>query len=216
MRRNGAGKGNLKLEHVAAVSVSDTKQTRSLPKSNSTDKASAESSKQPSVDKEPAAEAPVGRKPLGSKSGSGDISAATFLDVAVLRCLFISHWQEEGVYWGLHYLYNRWVFYLNLKFFLYFFGISKYYLFCSFRLFECLFRLLFSLRDISEETVGQQQPRRRSNSLPIPKIQVSLFQTNEKKQEAKDFIEVPEVKDVSLLAGNDPQGTVSVSCFLRL
>lgn len=36
-----------------------------------------------------------------------DINAATFLDVGVLRCLFISHWHEEGVYWSLHYLYNR-------------------------------------------------------------------------------------------------------------
>jgi protein unc-80 len=36
-----------------------------------------------------------------------DVTAATFLDVAVLRCLFVSHWQEEGIYWSLHYLYNR-------------------------------------------------------------------------------------------------------------
>lgn len=36
-----------------------------------------------------------------------DTTAATFLDVAVLRCLFILHWQEEGVYWCLHYIYNR-------------------------------------------------------------------------------------------------------------
>lgn len=36
-----------------------------------------------------------------------DVCAATFLDVAVLRCLFVSHWQEDGVYWALHYLYNR-------------------------------------------------------------------------------------------------------------
>lgn len=36
-----------------------------------------------------------------------DVGAATFLDVAVMRCLFISHWQEEGVYWSLHYMYNR-------------------------------------------------------------------------------------------------------------
>lgn len=36
-----------------------------------------------------------------------DVCAATFLDVAVLRCLFISHWQEDGVYWCLHYLYSR-------------------------------------------------------------------------------------------------------------
>ncbi|XP_015837453.1 protein unc-80 homolog isoform X13 [Tribolium castaneum] len=96
---------------------------------------------------------------------TGDITSATYLDVAVLRCLFITHWQEEGIYWALHYLYNR-------------------------------------LRDISEETSAQQQPRRRSNSLPIPKIEVSLYQSTElKKQENnKDFIEVPEVKDVSLLA----------------
>lgn len=36
-----------------------------------------------------------------------DTTAATFLDIAVLRCLFILHWQEEGVYWCLHYIYNR-------------------------------------------------------------------------------------------------------------
>lgn len=38
-----------------------------------------------------------------------DVCAATFLDVAVLRCLFISHWQEDGVYWCLHYLYSRYI-----------------------------------------------------------------------------------------------------------
>jgi len=36
-----------------------------------------------------------------------DICAATFLDVAVLRCLFISQWQEEGVYWALQFYYHR-------------------------------------------------------------------------------------------------------------
>lgn len=36
-----------------------------------------------------------------------DVFAATFLDVAVLRCLFVEHWQEDGVYWCLHYMYNR-------------------------------------------------------------------------------------------------------------
>lgn len=40
-------------------------------------------------------------------SKGGDVLAATFLDVAVLRCLFVSQWQEEGVYWALHYIYNR-------------------------------------------------------------------------------------------------------------
>lgn len=38
-----------------------------------------------------------------------DVAAATFLDVAVLRCLFISHWQEEGIFWSLQYLYNRYI-----------------------------------------------------------------------------------------------------------
>lgn len=33
--------------------------------------------------------------------------AATLLDVAVMRCLFISQWPEEGVYWALQFLYHR-------------------------------------------------------------------------------------------------------------
>lgn len=37
----------------------------------------------------------------------GDVRAATFLDVAVLRCLFVPQWQEEGVYWALQFLYYR-------------------------------------------------------------------------------------------------------------
>lgn len=36
-----------------------------------------------------------------------DVRAATFLDVAVLRCLFVSQWQEEGVHWALQFLYHR-------------------------------------------------------------------------------------------------------------
>lgn len=36
-----------------------------------------------------------------------DVRAATFLDVAVLRCLFVAQWQEEGVFWALQFLYNR-------------------------------------------------------------------------------------------------------------
>lgn len=66
------------------------------------------------------------------------------------------------------------------------------------------FITIFRLRDISDENTGQQQPRKRSNSLPIPKIEVSLYQSNEfRKAETnnKDFIEVPEPKDVSLLSG---------------
>lgn len=59
------------------------------------------------------------------------------------------------------------------------------------------------LRDISEESAAQHQPRKRSNSLPIPKIEVSFYQSNDnKKMENKDFIEVPEPRDVALLLGN--------------
>lgn len=55
---------------------------------------------------------------------------------------------------------------------------------------------------MSEETISQQQPRRRSNSLPIPKIEVSLYQSPEmnKRDSFKDFMELPEEKDVSKLA----------------
>lgn len=46
-------------------------------------------------------------------------------------------------------------------------------------------------------------PRRRSNSLPIPKIEVSIYQSPEskKKDVLKDFIEVPDTRDTSLLTG---------------
>lgn len=46
-------------------------------------------------------------------------------------------------------------------------------------------------------------PRRRSNSLPIPKIEVSIYQSPEskKKDVLKDFIEVPDTRDTTLTAG---------------
>ncbi|XP_037051116.1 protein unc-80 homolog isoform X4 [Bradysia coprophila] len=104
-----------------------------------------------------------------------DVCAATFLDVAVLRCLFISHWQEDGVYWCLHYLYSR-------------------------------------LREMSEEAIpAQPQPRRRSNSLPIPHIEISVYQgpgTNSRDSPTgssitKDFIEIPD-QPVSALVTETP------------
>lgn len=56
-------------------------------------------------------------------------------------------------------------------------------------------------------------PRRRSNSLPIPKIEVSIYQSPEskKKDVLKDFIEVPEVRDVSLLTGTHSYPIFTVS-----
>ena len=68
---------------------------------------------------------------------------------------------------------------------------------------ESLQREIFRrrLRMINEETSVQQMPRRRSNSLPIPKIEVSIYQSPEskKKDVSKDFMEVPAVRDDALL-----------------
>lgn len=36
-----------------------------------------------------------------------DPSMATFMDVAVLRCLFASQWLEEGILWSLRFLEKR-------------------------------------------------------------------------------------------------------------
>uniref|UniRef100_A0A915C2K7 Transmembrane protein n=1 Tax=Parascaris univalens TaxID=6257 RepID=A0A915C2K7_PARUN len=36
-----------------------------------------------------------------------DPHEATYLDVAVIRCLLIKHWSENGVYWAMRYLLNR-------------------------------------------------------------------------------------------------------------
>ncbi|XP_071635615.1 protein unc-80 homolog isoform X3 [Temnothorax longispinosus] len=99
-----------------------------------------------------------------------DVRAATFLDVATLRCLFVPQWQEEGVHWALQFFYYR-------------------------------------LRRINEETSVQQMPRRRSNSLPIPKIEVSIYQSPEskKKDVSKDLIEVPDPRDTSLVATHESE-----------
>lgn len=64
------------------------------------------------------------------------------------------------------------------------------------------------LRRINEESSVQQIPRRRSNSLPIPKIEISFYQSPEskKKDMLKEFTGTPETRDASLL-----QGTRSLS-----
>lgn len=36
-----------------------------------------------------------------------DPSMATYLDIAVLRCLFASQWLEEGILWSLIFLRKR-------------------------------------------------------------------------------------------------------------
>ncbi|KAF5273419.1 hypothetical protein FQA39_LY07436 [Lamprigera yunnana] len=169
LNKNGTGRSSFKVEQVNAISASDTKQGPTIQKLGSIpDKDSNGSSKRTSSDGQQGESSARGLHKILSSSQTGDSSSATFLDVAVLRCLFVSHWQEEGIYWALHYMYNR-------------------------------------LRDINEEMVGQQQPRRRSNSLPIPKIEVSVYQSPEsKKQEIS--LEVPEVKDLSLLTESPYHG----------
>lgn len=54
------------------------------------------------------------------------------------------------------------------------------------------------MRDICDDISKQTQPRKRSNSLPIPKIEVSVYQSPDIKERdsLKNFIELPEVKDV--------------------
>ncbi|XP_030758641.1 protein unc-80 homolog isoform X4 [Sitophilus oryzae] len=159
MRRNGRTNNiNKSLDQTSSTASTDSKSPRPPMQKigSSTDKDSVDSGeKKPEQNEQ------------STKFGSHhimDLTAATFLDVGVLRCLFITHWQEEGIYWALHFLYNR-------------------------------------LRDISEETAAQHQPRKRSNSLPIPKIEVSFYQNSETKKtpENKDFIEVPDPRDVTLL-----------------
>ncbi|XP_054724860.1 protein unc-80 homolog [Uloborus diversus] len=71
-----------------------------------------------------------------------DVAMATYLDVAVLRCLFISQWLEEGIFWALKYLYQR-------------------------------------LNDIKESSSDYSATRKRSSSLPIPDIEISLYQSPE-------------------------------------
>ncbi|XP_046742007.1 protein unc-80 homolog isoform X8 [Diprion similis] len=168
-RTTNAFKSTMTIEQVTAISGLDAKQFESKPfmqKMGSLDKDSVDSSKimgtATNFHGSPTTRSTIRN---GGHASIVDICAATFLDVAVLRCLFVAQWQEEGVFWALQFLYHR-------------------------------------LREISEESYTQQQPRRRSNSLPIPKIEVSIYQSPEsnRREEAKDFIEVPEPKDVSILA----------------
>lgn len=61
---------------------------------------------------------------------------------------------------------------------------------------------------MSEEAVAPSpQPRRRSNSLPIPQIEISVYQGPTSRDSptgssiTKDFIEIPEPPSTALLTG---------------
>lgn len=74
---------------------------------SSTDKDSLDSSKQTASADSQCADGQASLKTSMLCQHFTDICAATFMDVAVLRSLFILDWQEEGVYWGLLFIYNR-------------------------------------------------------------------------------------------------------------
>ncbi|KAK0161492.1 hypothetical protein PV327_009957 [Microctonus hyperodae] len=82
-------------------------------KDEKTDKSSQESTKSKSSQSGPCAEVlsndTNAQNEINNRTSgvNVDVRAATFLDVAVLRCLFVAQWQEEGVFWALQFLYNR-------------------------------------------------------------------------------------------------------------
>ncbi|KAK0415429.1 hypothetical protein QR680_011941 [Steinernema hermaphroditum] len=41
------------------------------------------------------------------EQATSDPHVASYLDVAVIRCLLIKHWSEDGIYWAVKYLLNR-------------------------------------------------------------------------------------------------------------
>ncbi|XP_032667267.1 protein unc-80 homolog isoform X7 [Odontomachus brunneus] len=188
-RTTSSSKSTVMIEQVTAISGFDTckqyhgktMKTGSMDKEkdDKTSKAEKEAQEAPkargsfSTQRQSApSDAITTEQTTGSSTVDLDVRAATFLDVATLRCLFVSQWQEEGVFWALQFLYYR-------------------------------------LRRINEESSVQQMPRRRSNSLPIPKIEVSIYQSPEskKKDVLKDFIEIPETRDVSVVAGQDVESS---------
>lgn len=70
------------------------------------------------------------------------------------------------------------------------------------------------MREITEETtIPTIQPRRRSNSLPIPQIEISLYQgTNSRDSPSnssliKDYIDIPEQASATLLADSTFQNS---------
>ena len=58
---------------------------------------------------------------------------ATNFDIAVIRCLFVSKWSEEGIFWSVTYLHRR-------------------------------------LKGLNFNPAEEPTPRKRSNSLPVPKV----------------------------------------------
>ena len=73
--------------------------------------------------------------PLRRSSVLDDVTAATFLDVAVVRCLFMPRWCEEGVHWALQFLFYRFNFFakyrsINVSLMLHFFFLHFHLVGC--------------------------------------------------------------------------------------
>ncbi|XP_035712762.1 protein unc-80 homolog isoform X4 [Folsomia candida] len=72
-----------------------------------------DSSPRPSIGKSDGTPQAYSSTPGGGGGGKDstllwkNLRLASFMDVAVLRCLFVPQWEEEGVYWGCMYLFKR-------------------------------------------------------------------------------------------------------------
>ena len=73
---------------------------------------------------------------------------ATNFDIAVIRCLFVSKWTEEGIFWSVTYLHRR-------------------------------------LKGLNFKPSVEPAPRKRSNSLPVPKIEITSHETSQPEQHDK-------------------------------
>ncbi len=89
------------MSGFAALIVAAAKATKEKEEREAREAAAAEEAKKNPLDK---LHTPciVPRLFAGSEN-----SLATYFDVAVIRCLFISHWSEDGVFWALTYLNKR-------------------------------------------------------------------------------------------------------------
>lgn len=116
-RSSSSCKSTLTIEQVTSIAGIDKNEGKTsttlklgINKDEKTDKSSQESFKSKSSASGVNEAASGDEKPSSRASGAiVDVCAATFLDVAVLRCLFVAQWQEEGIYWALQFLYNRFV-----------------------------------------------------------------------------------------------------------
>ena len=73
---------------------------------------------------------------------------ATNFDIAVIRCLFVSKWSEEGIFWSVTYLHRR-------------------------------------LKGLNFKPSVEPAPRKRSNSLPVPKIEITSHETSQPEHQDK-------------------------------